>query len=69
MDWDQWWNNLRKTGWAADLFQIRDERFGTGGHDQKVSMEDHVQFLKDAGFSIIDFPWKYTNNMVLLAMV
>ena len=33
------------------------------------SMEDHVQFLKDAGFSIIDFPWKYTNNMVLLAMV
>jgi len=69
MDWDAWWNNLRGTGWAPDLFQIRDERFGTGGHDQKVSMEEHVEFLKDAGFSIIDFPWKYTNNMVLLAMV
>ena len=69
MDWDQWWNNLRKTGWGTSLFQLRDERFGTGDHDQNVSMEDHIEFLKDAGFSIIDFPWKYTNNMVLLATV
>ena len=69
MDWDTWWNNLRGTGWAPELFQTRVKRFGTGGHDQKVSMEEHVEFLKDAGFSIIDFPWKYTNNMVLLAMV
>ena len=68
MDWDQWWNNLRKTGWGTDLFKLRDERFGTGGHDQNVTLEEHIKFLKDAGFSIIDFPWKYTNNMVLLAI-
>jgi SAM-dependent methyltransferase len=68
MDWNQWWNNLRKTGWETELFKLRDERFGTGGHDQDVPLEKHIEFLKNAGFSIIDFPWKYTNNMVLLAI-
>lgn len=69
MDWDTWWDNLRKTGWGSELFRIRDERFGTGSHDQNVSLEGHVEVLKKAGFSIIDFPWKYTNNMILLAIV
>ena len=69
MDWDQWWDNLRTTGWGTDLFKIRDERFGTHGHDQNVTLENHVEFLKHAGFSEIDYPWKYTNNMVLLALV
>jgi SAM-dependent methyltransferase len=68
MRWEEWWNEFRTTGWRPDLFEERERRLETGNHDRKVSMEKHVQFLKDSGFSLVDIPWKYLDNFVLLAI-
>ena len=68
MGWEQWWDKFRATGWRSELFEKRERRLETGNHDKKVPLEKHVQFLEDSGFSIIDIPWKYLDNIVLLAI-
>ncbi len=68
MGWDQWWNEFKSTGWRPGLFEERERRLETGNHDQKVPLEKHIQFLEEAGFSDIDIPWKYLDNIILLAM-
>lgn len=68
MGWEQWWNKFRATGWRPDLFEERERRLETGNHDQKVPLEKHIRLLEESGFSIIDIPWKYLDNIVLLAI-
>ena len=68
MNWDEWWDNLRKTGMMDELFKERGKRFNSGNHDQHVSLEKHITFLKDSGFQIIDIPWKYLDNMIIMAL-
>jgi trans-aconitate 2-methyltransferase len=67
MDWDQWWLNLRQTGWNKEGFTERDRRYSTGKHDMGVTLNQHVEYLTSAGFNKIDFPWKYLYNLILMA--
>lgn len=68
MGWEQWWNEFKSTGWRPDLFEERERRLETGNHDQKVTLETHMKILRDSGFKSIEIPWKYLDNVVLLAM-
>jgi len=68
MGWDQWWNEFKSTGWRPDLFEERERRLATGNHDQKVSLEAHVKILMESEFRSVEIPWKYLDNVILLAM-
>ncbi len=68
MDWDQWWKYIENTKYFNSELEERRRIYPGSDHDQHVSLEKHIQFLKDAGFSSVITPWRYLDNRVLLAI-
>ncbi len=67
MDWNQWWEYIEETGYFRPELEERNRIYGKGDHDQHISMEKHMKFLKNAGFSYVRTPWRYLDNRVLIA--
>lgn len=69
MDWDKWWLHLAEYKEFDDLLQVRSERYSKpNDHNQMVSLDKHMQFLREAGFRMVDVIWQYSNDRILLAM-
>lgn len=68
LDWDKWWDMIRESNEFSKEIQERGMRYGSGAHDQGLSLEDHITLLKNAGFEKIDLAWKYLDNCVLMAI-
>lgn len=69
LTWSQWWEELRKESSLVDLFRERDRRYrSTDNHNHEVSLESHMQFLKQAGFETVGVAWQILDNRVLAAI-
>lgn len=69
MDWDEWWENIRKYGEFNELLEERSRRYPEpNDHNQMVPLNKHKELLKKAGFSSVDVIWQYSNDRILMAI-
>lgn len=69
MDWDEWWENVRRHDEFTELLEERSKRYPEpNDHNQMVPLNKHIELLKKAGFRFVDVIWQYSNDRILLAI-
>ncbi len=69
MTWPQWWEALGKEEEFKRLLEERKRRYPEADHhDHPVSLEKHMQFLKEAGFRAVSVGWQDLDNRVIVAL-
>ena len=67
MNWEEWWEYILNSGVFREELMERSKRYLSGSHDQNVSLEEHIDILKHAGFSSTGVIWQYLDNRVLFS--
>ncbi len=67
MNWDEWWESISSSGIFNGELKERSNRYASGEHDQKVSLEEHIDILNQSGFNTAGVIWQYLDNRVLFA--
>lgn len=69
MTWFKWWEELGKEEELKELLEERKRRYPEADHhNHPVSLEEHMQFLRDAGFRAVDVGWQELDNRVIMAL-
>ena len=68
-NWEQWWSKIRDKEKFNGLLEERARRYSNpDNHNQMVSLNRHIDYLKQAGFRFIDVVWQYSNDRILVAV-
>ena len=67
MNWDQWWKYIADKGVFSEELMERSRRYTSGSHDQKITLEDHIDILNRCGFDSVGIIWQYLDNRVLFS--
>ena len=68
-DWDLWWARVRSQPALAELVAERDRRFPKEhGGEPKLTLEDHSELLRGAGFREVGVVWQEGANRILAAV-
>jgi cyclopropane fatty-acyl-phospholipid synthase-like methyltransferase len=67
MNWEEWWEYVSKSGVFNEDLKERSKRYSSGAHDQKVTLEEHIDILNKSGFNTAGVVWQYLDNRVLFA--
>ncbi|MGA5503985.1 class I SAM-dependent methyltransferase [Streptomyces umbrinus] len=71
-DWQSWWTAAAQDPELADLFTEREQRQAAhgnhGGNDNALTLADHTELLRQAGFHHITPVWQFGDSHVLVAV-
>jgi SAM-dependent methyltransferase len=67
-DWASWWQAAGDDPDTACLARQRADRGVTGGWSNGLTVADHEQLLRAAGFREVGPVWQYGNDVVLVAV-
>ncbi len=69
LTWNQWWEEISEVEEFRELLEERKRRYPNADrHTHEVSLEQHREFLRDAGFRAIEVGWQDLDNRVLIAL-
>lgn len=69
MTWFKWWEELGKEVEFRPLLEERKKRYPDADrHSHPITLEQHMGFLRDAGFRAVGVGWQDLDNRVLIAM-
>ncbi|MGI0156735.1 MAG: class I SAM-dependent methyltransferase [Thermoplasmata archaeon] len=65
-DWSTWWNRLRARPALASRFEVRARRYPGGEHhEHAIAPNDHVKWLRAAGFREAGVLWQHMDDFVI----
>ncbi|MGI5194357.1 class I SAM-dependent methyltransferase [Streptomyces sp. CA-288835] len=67
-DWASWWREAEQAPELAQLMAERQARMPTGGADNGLSADRHIELLHKAGFAAAGPVWQYGHSGVLAAL-
>lgn len=67
-DWRAWWDAVRQDPRLAELIDERSERAIAHGGDNDVSVTEHADLLRKAGFREVGTVWQCGDDTVLVAV-
>jgi SAM-dependent methyltransferase len=67
-DWDQWWDAVAVAPELADLRAASDARPTEHSAADIPTYEDHVRYLRNAGFAEVGTVWQHGDDRVLVAV-
>lgn len=67
--WFEWWEGIGKEEEFRGLLEERKRRYPEADrHNHPVSLEQHMKFLRDAGFRAVNVGWQDLDNRVIVAL-
>ncbi len=67
--WQKWWEGIGKVEEIKPLMEERKRRYPEAdNHNHLVSLDQHIKFLLDAGFSAVEVGWQDLDNKVIVAI-